>query len=434
MLGSILGFTALNNPTTQPPEGTPPAVDPSQQPTAIQFEATGVEATVQELFPTIFVTAVTNEGEISLVNAKITAISGVKNINNSFYRTEQTGELVYVAEVTIADDASREEIANQISTINIFSESSVFSIGLALIPQKVNFKNAELNLTQDYNFPNPIAQVYLNLGTIKDDKINVTIQAAFAGSTLQNILAAEETNLTASPQIVSLKQEHEILSIEQVLLMEAKLPVTQTDKILQAIEQVNQINGVSNASLQAKDPTDPFVVSFKEGGLLFEADLNTFFSTFSGVSSFEIDANKNFETKVFLQNDQNISELLPKLNQELDSLLFLVNAISAPDVLVQGRIDTNSSDATALSAQIKNTLEQNGLKEISFEQQAKIKADSLTDPDSNTSYPIQNGSFDATISLEKQAGQKVLLTIFVIASRGEILSLSATQATDTNST
>ncbi|MEK6942254.1 MAG: hypothetical protein AABW85_05340, partial [archaeon] len=229
MLGSIVSFSFLfgeksQNGNNTPPEGTVPSG--TTPPTAIRFEANSVPATVEQLFPTIFITASTAESEITKIDSQVKKIGGVKKINNSYYREQSgtglPGPLVYVAETAINPDASREGIAKAAKNLSVFTDPAIIEVGLVKLPDKVIFTNPDLNVSQEQSLSPPTAQAYLNLGTVKGDSITVQLQASIASTTLQSLLAFEQKNLTASPKFFVASGEYEILSLQNSLSFNAQ--------------------------------------------------------------------------------------------------------------------------------------------------------------------------------------------------------------------
>lgn len=430
MAGSIFSFAVLiAGPQNSPPPQSPS--DGSTQATAVRFQASGVEATVEQLFPTVLLTASTKEAEISKINSEVLKISGIKRLNNSSYSQQTTGSLsgplVFVAEISIDSEGLREQIASEIAKIVFFSDSSVFPLGLVSLPKTVSFKNTALNLTQDHTFSNPSAQAYLNLGTIEGDKITVSLEASIAGSQLQSLFVAEEQNITAFPKLVSLSGEFEISSFKSEISASAKTNYSGKEKISELNSKIKEISGVSDSKLEPVQTGLPLEITFFENALVFEQDLNTLLSDFNGVGGHDYNAESK-ELKVFFDEQVDFFSLVEDLKSELNSLNFSVKEVFEPKILVEGEIELGSSDSKESIEKIKTVFEEYGIVEEKFLQKAKITATELVDFQNNQTYKVEESFFEAMVLPVRTAGEKVNLQIILIISRGKILSISASEA------
>lgn len=440
MAGSIFSFSFFfgspqDSSSNQPPEGILPN-DPSiSNPTALRFEAQNVPATVEQLFPTMFVTARTNEPEISKIDLKVSSVGGVKRVNNSFYRQnnpqELAGPLIYIAELSVESNVSREQLAEEIGSLEFFSDSTVFSVGLVSLPRTVVLSNPDLNLTQEHTFSNPASQAYLNIGTVIGDEISVSLETVLVGKTMQNLLAAEENNLTGAPKIVSMSQEFELSSLENTLVFTASTSGLTEQTSDDVSEKLRALEGISGATVSFSPSSEPIEIIFSEEAKLFQEDLETFFSDYNGVTDFDANAVER-KASVFVDSKQALGEFVPKLRELLDSLDFTVQEIIVPDITLEGQIHTVSIPSQELVTQLKIILEESGVTETSFLQKASVKASELTDPNSNETFEVEGGEFEAQVSTERRAGETVSLDIFAIASRGKIGSISASKAKKEN--
>ena len=432
MLGSIVSFSFLfggPNQGNAPPEGAvpPPGTTP---PTAIKFEASSVSATVEQLFPTISLTASTAETEITKIDSQVKKISGVKKINNSYYREQSgtglSGPLVYVAEASINPNASREEIAKAAKNLSVFTDSAIIVVGLVKLPDKITFTNPDLNVSQEQALSPPTSQAYLNLGTMQGDLVRVQLQASIASTTLQNLLAFELQNLTASPKFFMASGEYEISSLQNILSFNASANFSNKGTVDLLAGKLKGVSGVVDANVNVNSGdlgNGPLTINFDQNAILFEQDLNTFFSGFGGVKKFSIDMNKRSATVSFDQNVEFL-QFVSGMNSQLDSLHFTVEEIIEPKIAVQGTVEI-SGDSSAIEGEIKLLLEKSGLSEAIFNQSAKMTAGLITDSSSNESFPVDGNSFDASVKTGHAVGDKAPLSMFVIASRGKIETISA---------
>ena len=431
MAGSIFSFTFFftgSNPPSSPASNLPLDSTISPPITAISFTATGVEVTVQTLFPTVLLTASTKEGEISVIDSSILGINGIKRINNSFYRQPTApslvGPIVYVAELSVQTDASHQEIAQLIEELGIFSDSSIFSIGLVNLPQTVIFENFELNLTQEHTFSNPSAQAYMNLGTTEGDKIFVTLQAQLASQNLQNLLAFEESAQPTTPQLVQLKQEFEITELKSTLLFSSQIDLSQTSNLGEIEEKIKELENVTGATLEFTPTSDPLTIVFEESAIIFEEDLETFFTGFEGVTDFEIEI-ENKQAKVFFDPEIDFLQFQTDIITEMNSFSFTVKESIEPKARVEGTINSTLTDLVDLSTSVNSVLEENKILEISFFQEAKAVADQIVNEETGETFIVEEGFFDAQINLGHSNAEIILFDVLLITSNGEILSISA---------
>lgn len=430
MLGSIFAIVFLggqNNPPTAPPQ------DPAEpeEPTGIPFEAQGVEAKVTRLFPLMVVTSRTTQTQISQLDLKIQQIPGVTGIANSRYASTSQDpsrplDLVYFGEVSISETADASGIAKKIALITDFEAPEILRAGLVSLPPRVVFQNSDLNVIQEHSFQNPASNAYISPDTLKDDDIRVSLQARISASTLQSIIAFEETNVTALPEYISLDLTLPLIALDQNLqaVFSAGPSLVGNETVLE--QELSALLQPQSVQVQTGFFIPSIEIFLNRDVNAFRPDLETALTDLNGVVDFSVVPDEN-KLVVYLQTDT-FEETKQAVLLELESLGFPAQTVEDPVVPAGAKIVFSSTDLMQASEQAKQFLESKGYFGIKLSQGAFFENESFSDPDTNTVYDFSEKTFTADILPTHSQDDQVNLQATITIVRGKIVQVSAKEA------
>ena len=427
MVGSVLGYFSLSgqdNSPTVPPEGTVPSLPPEQA-TTVSYDASGIQSKVLTVFPVAVLVGTTSEFETASVVSQVSALEGVVSVANAQFVEPQPGQAEnFRADIRFSDTSKIPGAVQAITELSSFSSVQIFPQALITVPQKVEFKNAGLDLVQEYSFADPQTQAYILPGTMEGDELMISISAQFQGQQLAGMIAFEEQNLTSSPQLYSLQDSFTVSSLENDFFLRGTVPLSENGK-LESVKAFFGANPDYNASIQIAPASNALTIIFAEPSRVFPADLNVFLSSFEGVDSFQIEQDAGSATVNFAP-DENFVQFRDSLRQELDSLLFTVKEIQEPNASLQGTVSSEGKEA--LLETVAKVSKDNSV-ELEVLQLATIDANSVFVPDANASFTLAQGFFGAFVKPGHSVGDSVELSILMFASqRGGISDIQAQEA------
>ena len=422
MVGSILGVMTYSQP---PQDSSPPPVT-NNTPTKITYSASGVEGKVLQVFPTAVLLANTTEVSAGDAEAKIRSVPGVVGVSNGMFVQGQ--ETNFRADLRVDSAGNFDEIAQKLGALGAIKDVTLYPQALVSVPQEVELKNEQSGLAQKQSFANSQVQAFVSMGTRTGDSIKISIQAEFSGQTLSNVLAIEESNPSTAQQIYFTDGNFTISSMESEFFIKSFADYSGNAK-LESLSQL--LRGQDeNAQLQIADATGDTTVYFAQPNTIFPQDLNTFFTGFSGIKSFEINSGPaqdvNFASVAFDGDVDDYNAFKSSLVAGLNSLGFNVSVVKEPQRVLQAQLIAGSGDSLlgqVTSFSLANSLDSTVL------QKAIIDANSVFIADANASFALKEGSFDAFVNTSRKAGDSVLLSLFIVGSpRAGIEQINAQEA------
>ena len=438
MISSIYGFSFFLNQSgfgsapNVPPEGQLPDAPNIQDTTALSFSASGIDANVVQIFPTMFITASTQEAEIAVLEREIINVEGIERVVNSFYRQPQqpsfASSLIFVAELQVESGKDPAEILQGLRQLPVFSGVQAFPIGLVSLPEKVTFRNDQLNLTQEHVFADPKTRAFLNIGAMPGDNLKISLEATIAGTTLRSVQAFEEINLTAAPLPREAGGSFTISEMKPALLFEGTMPLSDSIELQGLLrEEVEAIEGVESAELDFAPAFPRIEVLFEESANVFEYDLNILLSDFNGVTSFDFDSEEK-KAGIMYDGSVNYPEFKQELVSELNSLKFTVKEVVEPNVSFGGTATATSSGLQQTASALEALLNSKNASPVVW-QSATINASSIMVDEEE--FLVASGSFEARVLSSHSAGDSVTLTVFFQSARGSAENINAFEATET---
>ena len=228
--------------------------DVPQNPTAIDFKASGVSATVVNLLPSIEIWAETTETDLLKVNKSIYSVDGIKTVNGKFqqhpYSVLGMG-FVYVADISFAPDKNSSGIIGALESETSLRYVSGSNYALVELPKKITMQSADakLGLARDFNFSENLSEALIGLDAMEGDSLLVGVSATFVGNEATNVMALEEKNLTAEPVPKTALLQAPVGSLEPKLAFDADLPYSLFDGVSSLEKDLNAIEGVSGSKV-----------------------------------------------------------------------------------------------------------------------------------------------------------------------------------------
>ncbi|MEK6958369.1 MAG: hypothetical protein AABW99_05320 [archaeon] len=430
MVGSIAGFVSLSGNGSSNPNSNAPPLDPNTAPpTTIRYTASNIEATVTMVFPTVVLIAKTNAFDVATVNAELLGTEGVSSVTNSqFIEAQQSGEN-FRADVRLSSSDGIEGAMQKMELLDSLSQVSLYPQALVTVPQETHFVNTEADLTKDYNITNQSIQAIVDSGTRQGDKLTVTVSATFQGDLIVGYpQALIENNLASAPTFYSTEGSFKISALGNDFRVVSSANLSEKQKLDSIRAAIEGIDGVSDSTLQVSAASGTMAIFFKDANSFSAQDLNTFFTDYAGISSFNLQLAQGYASIALPQdvNADSFAGFKAKLEKDLNGLRFNVSGFQEPNALLNGTI--TASGPNAISSQI-SALEKDFNATINLLQGATFDADSIFVADANASFALKDGNFTAFVKPVHSQGDDVNLSIVMFASeRTGITDLQAQEA------
>lgn len=426
MLSSTVGFLLSSGNNTNSPHsvGNVPDVPiPAQnQVTTLSYTASNVKATVQELFPNVILVGASKADNVSKVDADLQVIDGVISVSNSQFLQSQPGTTAnFRTELRLTESGKINDVLDSLNEAGFLEDITIIPQALVVLPESVEFSNPSLEDTLEHTFSDPKAQAFVLFETRVGDEVLVSLEASFQGSTLIDLTAFEEVNLTSSPTFYFFEADFEISSFNNEFFV-------RTTSIYSDLEKLQGVKDSITESYENTIIVEPvsreLTINFKEPDKLFEQDLETFFESFEEAQSYNLQLDLGIATVAF--GDADFASFKSSLETELNSLGFEVDSIEEPVVSLQGNVGADSKED--FLAVIK-TIESENNFELQVLQQAVIETASVFVPDLNSTLSLPDGFFYSFISPSRTAGETINLSLLINASeRLGIISIESQEA------
>ncbi len=430
MVGSIAGFVSLSGNGSSNPNSNAPPLDPNTAPpTTIRYTAPNIEATVTMVFPTVVLIAKTNAFDVTTVNAELLGIEGVSSVTNSqFIGAQQSGEN-FRADVRLSSSDGIEGAMQKMELLESLSQVSLYPQALVTVPQETHFVNTEADLTKDYNITDQSIQAIVDSGTRQGDKLTVTVSATFQGDLIVGYpQALIENNLASAPTFYSTEGSFKISSLGNDFRVVSSANLSEKQKLDSIRAALEGIDGVSDSTLQVSAASGTMAIFFKDANSFSAQDLNTFFTYYAGIPSFNLQLAQGYASIALPQdvNADSFAGFKAKLEKDLNGLRFNVSGFQGPNALLNGTI--KAQDPQSLASKIP-ALEKDFNATINLLQGATFDADSIFVADANASFALKDGNFTAFVKPAHSRGDDVNLSIVMFASeRTGITDLQAQEA------
>ncbi|MFH1225207.1 MAG: hypothetical protein V1676_05385 [Candidatus Diapherotrites archaeon] len=425
MVGSIIGF-AMMFLGDKPAEQAPPAGN-GAAPTAIAFKAENVDANVVEIFPSMRLIATTDKPELSAIDSQVRSASGVRNISSYFAGSApegSTGALLYIAEVTFDPARSASEIISAITEkSDALYDIEAYPYGLVSVPKTVAFYNADLEMSKNYTFPNPLIQSILASETMKGDSIQVEITADFVGGIVSKMLTYETYNPNSGMMLVSAVGNYKVSALLPALIFNGTVPLPSSPESSTLKSELLAVQGVNDANLEFSNPDYTINLELDQNiGSEISADFNSALFAISGVLN--VTVQEPATLKVKYGRDASVSEVEKALRSAVSDAGFSVKELKIPEINISAEISLSEGvDSSAAASGIAAILSKYSIDAKPY-RKAVFDYNSVADNEGKQ-YSVEGGMFEATVVPGRLAGDEVELSLFFFATRNNAGSISA---------
>jgi len=233
-IGSIFAMIAYSD-NTEPTNPTPPENNDNLD--FVNYTAQ-FDANVNELFPQILIAGKPLDFEESTINEKLLDVSGIKSKQLEF-RTDQDGNITLILTLNIILE-KKEEIIEQIKTLDIFEQTEVYQFGLLNIPEHLTFTNDQ-NQEIEYTFVKTYMEGILGIETQKEDNLSVVAYATFRGTELINSRAIEQVNNSNQFQMLVDFKNFEILGFKDTIYTQIEINLNEEYDVEDIKNQITEI-------------------------------------------------------------------------------------------------------------------------------------------------------------------------------------------------
>lgn len=233
-IGSIFAMIAYSD-NTEPTNPTPPENNDNLD--LVNYTAQ-FDANVNELFPQILIAGKPLDFEESTINEKLLDVSGIKSKQLEF-RPDQDGNITLILTLNIILE-KKEEIIEQIKTLDIFEQTEVYQFGLLNIPEHLTFTNDQ-NQEIEYTFVKTFMEGILGIETQKEDNLSVVAYATFRGTELINSRAIEQVNNSNQFQMLVDFKNFEILGFKDTIYTQIEVNLNEEYDVEDIKNQITEI-------------------------------------------------------------------------------------------------------------------------------------------------------------------------------------------------
>jgi len=431
MVGSTIAFGLLSseNNDNGADGGQQDNGQPQQQQSPISYEASNIDASIQQLLPSARVVGETMDYDFAKIDRQIYAIEGVKKVQSGYQPNTDTNGGYYLADISFGADYNAEYMSSQLSEKTELQNAEIYSYAILEIPKNVSLKNAQLNLSKEYEFSAQRVTGLVGIDSMPLDKIKALLSVSLSGDRLVSATAIETENVSASPTERSIHISMPVASLENEIVFsgEYALPSGITEADLNA--RLSAIADVNSVSVYLYPPT-PFSISVSVDGNSvagIEKDVNALLISDFGISS-EITSDANSVNVSIDYNDKLAVDNVAASVIGLLSSKYPEAAAKAeyPKTQIEGSLGLESGKAESVAAEAKKILEGKGVSLKSLFRFAGISA--ATIESEGKTYAIDSGSIPALVKPETKENETVAFDISFYSSRDKAVYANAVQA------
>ena len=427
-LTSIVGFAVLQGSSYNQNKDSVgvPDIQNQQQPKTITFQAKKLEAQIDKFLPSIKVIGVSNEPNLKKTSEKISNISGVLGIRNTFFNQDPSSKtLLYNAELSIKQE-SFDEITSQIRGFEEFSRVEFARKALLKLPSTIKIKNTALELERDFTFSEPFSEAVVLVSSQEGDFLMVDLSLTLQGEKLLDIEAFQVDNLSLKKAPHNpLNISSQLLDLNKSIVFSGKKSYTGFD--LNKIEKdLNSIKNVKSSIVEVNFKNSIFTVNFIKDE---NRDLNKLKGTLMSLSSLRFLGLEEKENNVVSLNFAPVKKfnsfkkqatvLLSDLN--IEDLNFI-----NPNVLFLGEIILFSNESSVKTTkEISKVLNSYNLTGFDFRQTANIELKEIFDSDLNKNYVIDSNKVSALVKPGHSIEDEINFTLRYFTQRNKVSTAQA---------
>ncbi len=372
----------------------------------ISFETT----TLSELNALRLVVSTTsvNKDEI---DALVTKVDGVNRVSSKLTKLADFEGWFYYAEIYLKKGVDSTIVANNILTIDLFSqdpnERQVVKYITISAPQSVKLSNPDSNISRDYNFESTTVSALVNLDTMPGDNISVSGTIKLIGKAISGLELIEENNLTNSPKQYVVKQKLTLSELEDNVMFEGEREV---NSYLSQKELENELHLIDENAFVYLYPFNPIIKISSSNEISDELILEL--ENINGVKSVNAEDKKNISIDF---NVELVSQVYPKINSLIETEDFSSEIILPKETVYGTTVISKSND-------VQEILLQKGFSPV-FVQGASFFLEKITIPELSKEFDF-NSTFPARIKTNHKVGEEVELTLTISIQREKIVQIT----------
>jgi len=433
MVGSILGFAVLY--TGSRDESPSPTNEPSpfDEGTILDMQSGAVKGKVIELLPKILFSAGTNEADIGEIDALLYSIEGIYRIDSRYRQNTEpsiSGALIYIAEISFDDSSiSAEELMDAIkeNTEEVLFGAEAYKIVLVSIPKEIEFTEPDLNLTRTHVFDEALTQAYVTIDSMKGDEIEIIIRASFSGKALISSIAYLNENITASPEYIFLEKEVLIDSLKEELFFSVEMNYSSFLEEDELKERILSLEGINEVELNTLLPKEFITIEVADVNASdFTQDLNTFLTDYNGIQFFSFEENESFEVFVSFEEVFDLTSFKTQFSEQLNSFELQEFSFTESKGNATGDIKFSGEVLTATDS-LESLFNSLSFDEAMIFQKASATASSLTDPETEKEFLVEEGSFELFLLPGHSVGETVSMEIRFTGIRDKATAIEAVE-------
>ncbi len=421
MVGSLFAAITYDSKNGAAPSPGPNSPPPTQQDiTQVSYTAKAVQAKVLQIFPTATLVGTTDALDVAVVDAALQKVPGIIALAGSEFFEPEDKSANFRTNIRVTSPDNLNDVLKAAGDSNIISKAAIFPTALVSIPGKIEFKNEDAGLTQDYSPKSAQAQVIVTLDTQKGDRLEVTLNSEFAGQNIINLAGYIERNLDSQPEFSSVDSAFSVSSLEGVFSLEGT--ATKLDAPGLGIIKGFFAEPDYNSGLSVKERTTETRFSFTPDANAAEADLNKFLTSYAGVDSFSINMDLN-NASARVADAQDYKSFVFVLGEEMGKIGFRVTSIADPESELTGTVTVLSGGREKFLADVAQKERDTGIK-LTVLQKARFDINSIFVPDKNRSYSLPGGSFSGFVGPTHLSGEDINMTVVLVGNaRQSILQI-----------
>ncbi|MBI4053606.1 MAG: hypothetical protein HY394_06240 [Candidatus Diapherotrites archaeon] len=428
MVGSTIAFGVLSSDDSGNGNTPQDGPQPSQQQTTIAYEADNVDASIQQLLPSVRIVGKTQDYDFAKIDKAVYAVAGVKKVQSGYQPNADTNGGYYLADISFSPDYNVGFIAEQLQEKSGLDGLEVYSYAIVEVPKKVGLQNKALNISKEYEFSVQRLTGLVGTSSMPLDKIKMLLSVSLSGEKLVNATAIETENSSAQPVAHSTKASLQVSGLENEIVFsgEYALPSGITEKDLNsALSGIADVNAVS---IYLSQPAPLGIEIFADENSLegIAQDVNALLISDYAVSA-EISVDLNAVTVSVGAEEAGLQKIAEGVNKMLSAKYPGAEPETQyPKVLLEGSLSLETGKAETAASQAKSLLEGKGVSVKSLFRLARLSAQTIESE--GIVYANDSGFIPALVKPERKENETVGFEVSFYSVRGKAVYANAVEA------
>ncbi len=398
-----------------------------------------VDANVLEIFPSFKMIAETKEFDIAKIDSALLQIDGVSQVNSMFNDSGQ-GTVNYFADISFdAKKTSFQKLTSEINekTLSFFNQTGFFPNALIEVPKKFVLENSDLNISKEFEPKDALFSAQIMPDTIKGDKIVAYLEIVFSGEQPLSLSACYDKPICRFEvsNYSSQTGQHEALLSFPLASLEPKLSFSadadysnklDENSLKESILSIQDINSVELSFEPVYNAMLLTINNPADSNALLQ-DLNNAIPTIKNVSSVEfVPGTSDLNAIISFSENANITQLKDDVSQALSGLKIEKQNyfFTESTVTVSASIGLKTIEAKPIAEALKALLLSKKFSAKIY-QPGTLKAEALTDLQTNERFSVDSNSIDALLFAGHAIGDEIFASIMFSSQRGKLVNAIA---------